>query len=754
MKLRDPAILALIVSFASCGSPRPMDDRDPGAFEPRIVSTSAPRAGEVDPFIGTANHAHTFPGPTLPWGMASPSPHTSVRDVASFFAKGPANAGYLHGEPTIHGFGLTHLSGTGCPDLGAPIVVPTVGAIRPRLDDYGSAYEAERAHAGYYSTTLTDMGVHVETTTTSRVGLFRFWFPNRDGDANIQIDVGQSLSFRRGAGRVRVVSEREVEGSVELGLFCGERNRPTVHFVARSDRDAVESGTWVRDTTRTASEASGHAGAFLRFDTERGAPIQVAVGLSWVSIANARENLEREVGTLTATTFDEVHRNAAQTWHDTLDRIRVEGADAATRTRFTTALYHALVSPSVASDVNGQYRRADGEVGQSEDERYTVFSMWDTFRTLHPLLSLVYPERQLAMLRTLTGLTEELNAPPKWELISEEVNMMVGDPLAVIVADSVARGIRDFDLESLYPYLVRAARDPAHRPGLTSYLELGYVPMEEAREVWGPVSTTLEYALADDALSRLATELGRTEDAEEFRARSRSYAALFDSSMGLFRPRQADGSFTLPFDADALEGSAIQRGAGGPGFVEGSAWTYAFFVPHDIAGLADLHGGPDELQAHLDEFFETDRFVLWNEPDMSYPYLFAHLPGGAGRTQELVRNAMTQYYLDGPAGLPGNDDTGTLSAWYVFSAMGFYPDIPGVARYALGSPLFERVEIAVGPESDSPRFVIIAEGNSPERVYYRDPTLDGAPLETPFLDHAEMIDGGTLTLIMQDEPDS
>ncbi len=750
MMPRTPALAIVVLALlGSCETSIPFEDRDPGIFEPLHVPPGASRAGDVDPFIGTANHGHTFPGPVHPWGMASPSPHTSVRDVATFFSQGPANAGYLSGEPKIHGFGLTHLSGTGCPDLGAPVIVPTVGPIRHRFDDYGSTYESEHAHAGYYATTLIDAAVHVELTATPRVGLFRFWFPNREQDANILIDVGQSLSFRRGAGEVRIVSEREIEGSVELGLFCGQQNQPTIHFVARFDHDAVESGTWVRNSTREATEARGFAGAFARFDTERGTPVHVAVGLSWVSIDNARNNLEREVGDLTRAKFDELHEIAAQRWHDTLDRIRVEGPDAGARTRFTTALYHALVSPSISSDVNGEYRRADDTVGQSEDERYTIFSMWDTFRTVHPLLSLVYPETQLAMLRTLTALTEEMGAPPKWELISEEVNMMVGDPLAIIVADSMARGIRDFDLESLYPYLARSASDPAHRPGLSSYLELGYVPMEEATEVWGPVSTTLEYALADDALARLATELGRTEEAEEFRTRSRSYRTLFDPATGLFRPRQADGSFTEPFDPDALEGSAIQRGAGGPGFVEGSAWTYAFFAPHDIEGLAELHGGENDLFTHLESFFDTGRFVMWNEPDMSYPYLFAHLPNGARRTQEIVRDAMDRHYVDGPAGLPGNDDTGTLSAWYVFSAMGFYPDIPGVARYALGSPMFERIEIAVGPESDSPRFVIVAQGNSPEKVHYSEATLDGAPLETPFLDHADMVDGGVLTLTME-----
>ena len=737
------------LAFVGCGQVGPVDDRDPGPFAPLAVPTDTPRAGDVDPFLGTANQAHTFPGPVMPWGMASPSPHTSVRNVTTFFSEGPANAGYLSGAPTIHGFGQTHLSGTGCPDLGAPVIAPTVGDVLTGFNDYGSAYENEHAHAGYYATTLTDAAVHVELTATPRVGLTRLWFPNRDGDANVLVDVGRALSFRRGAGSVHVVSPRELEGTVDLGFFCGNNNRPRLHFVVRFDHDAIETGTWTRGMSSEAPDAAGHAGGFFRFDTRRGEPVLVAVALSWVSADNARENLDAEVGVLDGSSFEEAHTAATQSWQETLERIRVEGDESARR-RFTTALYHALLLPNVASDVNGEFLRADGDIGRSDDERYTVFSMWDTYRTLHPLLCLVYPERQTSMMRSLVALTEELGEAPKWELISEEVNMMVGDPLAIVAADSHARGIRDFDIEGLYAQLADDARNPEHRPGLAGYLELGYVPMEDAPDVWGPVSTTLEYALADASLARLATELGHAEDAAEFLARSTSYTALFDAATGLLRPKHADGSFLDPFDPDALEGSAIQDGAGGPGYVEGSAWTYAFMVPHDIEGLVTLYGGETPFLAQLTELFDTDRFVLWNEPYMAYPYFFARFDGGRAQTERIVRESMARYFTDGPAGLPGNDDTGTLSAWFVFSAMGLYPDLPGVARYTLGSPLFDRVEITRGP--DAPPFVIVATDNAPENVYVTSRVLDGVPVETPFLQHADIADGGTLTLRMSSTP--
>ena len=738
--------MALGLGVAGCA---PGPEAEP--FVPPVVSAppDAPLAGLVDPFVGTANAGETFPGPQVPWGMASPSPHTTLTDPITFLQGTRSSSGYLHGEPRIYGFGQTHLSGVGCPDLGAPVVVPTVGEIATSPDGYGSAYANEAAHAGYYRVALTDPGVTAELTASARVGVHRFWYPDRNGDANVLFDVGRSLSWRQGQGTVHLVSDRELEGSVGVGLFCAQANRATVYFVARFDRPAVARGTWSGGAPSDASEATGRAGGFYRFATASGEPLGLVVGLSFVSTANARANLEAELG---AKSFDDIHAEAARAWQAALGRIRIEGGSPAERRRFYSALYHALLQPFVASDVNGDYATAAGSGHDASHPRYSVFSLWDSYRTVHPLLTLVYPTEQLAMLRSLAGIASELGAPPKWELLGSEVNMMVGDPLPIVVADSLRKGLSDFDAQPLYAQMLAASTEPAHRPGVAEYLALGYVPMDQATQIWGPVSTTLEYALADASLAQLAQALGHDADVGALAVRAHSYASLYDPQSGLLRPRWSDGSWLDPFDPDATSGSKGMPDTGGPGYVEGSAWSYACFVPHDTPGLVALHGS-EAFASFLERLFDSDRFGMWNEPDIAYPYLFQYVGAEHARSERQVRAAMTRFFTDGPGGLPGNDDVGTLSAWYVLSAMGIYPDAPGEPRYALGSPLFDRVELALSPDGASGgSFAIEALGNGPNRPYVTAADLDGTPLGERFLRHQDLAAGGVLTLQMSETP--
>jgi predicted alpha-1,2-mannosidase len=440
-------------------------------------------------------------------------------------------------------------------------------------------------------------------------------------------------------------------------------------------------------------------------------------------------------------------------WQHQLSRIEVDGGNQDDRTRFYTALYHALIHPSLLNDVSGTYPRFGlGEVARTDDgPRYTIFSLWDTYRTLHPLLTLLYPEVQLGMLRSMQDMILAAGVPPKWELIAEEVQMMVGDPASIVMADSYAKGLTDFDLSAVYPILRAAADDSTHRPGNDDYRSLGFVPMDVADEVWGPVSTTLEYALADSALARLAHAAGRPEDAAALELRAHSYAGLYDASTGMLRPRNRDGSFLEPFDPDAIEGSFPLR-LGGPGYVEGTAWSYAFFAPHDMDGLIGLHGERSFVD-RLQLMFDSDRFVMWNEPDMAYPYLFTFVNGEGRRTQRESRRAVERYFGAEPDGLPGNDDAGALSAWLVFSAMGFYPVTPGLAEYRLGSPLFERITIHLSEAHHAGEtFVIEAPGNAPSHIFVREARLDGQLLEQPVLLHDAITAGGTLRLQMSDAP--
>ncbi len=721
------------LALACSGGGEPVHDNGDGQGVVRFV----------DPFIGTAGDGNVYPGATAPWGMVSVSPHNRISTPAdAVFNRDVAPGGYLWGEPSIMGFGQTHISGAGCPDLGAPTIAPTVGAIRPSVDDYKSAYADERASAGYYAVTLTDYDVRVEATASPRVGVMRLRFP-ASSEANLLVDAGTNLSWGNPNGFARIVSSSEVEGWSDTGLFCFEANNQRVFFVVRTSRAATSSGVWADGQVTTGAEATGTAGAYLTFDTSADAMVEVYVGVSFVSIENARANLDAE---LAGREFDALRAQTEASWETLLSRVRVSGGTERQCRVFYTALYRTMLDPSVFSDVNGEYVLPDGGIGNADGyERHHVFGLWDTYRGVHPLLTLLYPERQRDMVRTIAALTTEAMAPPRWEIAGHDMVLMVGDPAAIVLADSYAKGITDFDVEGVFAIMRDAAlrtTEPIHRPGNVSYQALGYVPIEEGDDVWGPVSTTLEYALADWAMARLADAVGESKDAVAFDDQAIRYRTLFDASTGTLRPKDASGAFDAPFDPDSLDGSAPQLHGGGRGFVEGTAWNYAFFAPHDVAGLIDLHGGPAEFTAALQWVFDNDRFVMWNEPDISYPYLFNYVPGEAWRTQQQARAALDRFFDDTPEGLPGNDDTGALSAWVVFTMIGVYPDLPGSDRYGLGSPVFDRVEIDLG----STTFIIEAPGTGP---YVHDATLNGNALDDVFLTHAQLVAGGTLSLTMR-----
>jgi predicted alpha-1,2-mannosidase len=551
------------------------------------------------------------------------------------------------------------------------------------------------------------------------------------------------VSWVRGAGELsEAMSTREITGSAGFGRFCANPDGGRLYFAARLDRGADRVGL------ADPEAAPGELMALWTFDQAPRVPVTMWVGLSWVSIEEARANLDAE-----QLPFEEARDAAALSWQRELSRIEVSGGSGADRSRFYTALYHALIHPSILQDVSGTYPKFSiHEVGLVRDgARYTVFSLWDTYRTLHPLLTLIYPEKQAEILKSLEDMVIAAGEPPKWELIGDEVQMMVGDPAAVVFADSYAKGLTDFDAHTVYPILRSSADRPAHRPAVDEYLDLGFVSMESATTIWGPVSTTLEYALSDWSLAELARMLGFDEEVAPLLERARSYTGFYDEQTDTLRPRNRDGSFLEPFDPDAIEGSLSFR-LGGPGYVEGTAWHYAFFVPHDVDGLIVLRG----QQAFVDRLqwiFDTDRFVIWNEPDMGYPYLFTFVEGEEQRTQRTVRSVMERYFGTGPAGLPGNDDAGTLSAWFVFSAMGFYPVTPGLAEYRLGSPLFEKVTIHLSESHhEGETFVIEALGNGAQNVFITEAHLNGRPLEGAVLAHGAITRGGELRLRMSATP--
>jgi predicted alpha-1,2-mannosidase len=683
----------------------------------------------VDPFTGTAGGdsskpisagpGNTFPGAVVPWGMVSVSPHNDRS----------APAGYRRGAPAFYGFGHVHLSGVGCPALGHVVVAATTGELAFDDDQRGSPYSDEAAAPGWYHVRLARYAITADATATRRTGLSRFVFPARTGDANVLVDAGAGAEH----SSARVVSTSEIEGKVTAGGFCDQHDEHTLYFVARTSKPAISTGTW-RD------------GAYLRFTTAHGEPIEVAVGVSYVDLDGARRNLDRELDW----DFTRVRRRAEEAWQHALGRIEVDGGTAEQQTVFETALYHSLLHPNVFSDVDGRFTGGDRRVHAATGrDRYSVFSLWDTYRTLHPLLSLVWPDVQREMARTLVDLARELGHMPRWELAGADTGVMVGDPGAIVLADTYVRGVRDFGVEAAYPSLLaQAITFASARPGQVAFLHHGFIPHDDTAGDWvfGTVATSLEYDLADAALAALASTLGHDRDAARLRALSLGDRALFDPAARHVRPRNADGSWLAPFDPAATCCDKPWPESGGPGFVEGSAWTYDFFALHDVDDLIARYGGPRELVARLDEMFAGGHFALGNEPDFATPYLYA-LAGRSDRSATLVR-ALVARFRDAPDGLPGNDDAGALSAWLVWSALGLYPVIPGVPRYWIGSPLFARATLHLA----GGRFTIIADDNAPDHPYVQSAQLDGRPLERPYLDHAELTRGGTLRLRMGPRP--
>ncbi len=456
--------------------------------------------------------------------------------------------------------------------------------------------------------------------------------------------------------------------------------------------------------------AGNDIGYFFSFETAEGEQVELQMGVSFVSCANAWENLNAEQAKLEpgVSNFDAVCKAAGEAWESDLSRIRVSGGTERDKEVFYSALYHALIHPSILNDVNGEYplMESDG-VGRVEDghNRYSVFSLWDTYRNLHQLMTLVYPEKQIDMVRSMIDIYKEWGWMPKWELFGRETFTMEGDPAIPVIADTWLKGLRDFDVEAAYQAFVKSATTPGAqnlmRPDVDPYIEKGYIPLGMyAADASGDnsVSHALEYYIADYALSLLAEDLGKAEDAARFRAQSLGYKHYYCPTFGTLRPLQKDGSFLEPFNP--RQGENFEPV---PGFHEGSAWNYTFYVPHDVLGLAKLMGGRKAFVQKLQKVFDEGLYDPANEPDIAYPYLFSYFKGEEWRTQKIVSQLLDKYYTTRPDGIPGNDDTGTMSAWAVFSMMGFYPDCPGSPTYTLTMPRFDRIEITLNPAYNNGR---------------------------------------------------
>lgn len=713
-----------------------------GAAEPTPVESALP-------MVGTAEHGHVYPGATVPFGMVQLSPDTrlSTWDGCS---------GYHYSDKTILGFSHTHLTGTGCADLGDIRVVPLSGPM-PKRQKHGYpqafSHENETARPGYYRVVFTDPRITAELTATAHGGFHRYTFPQGEV-AHLVFDLGNGIASDPVEGHVAVESDTVLSGYRHSRGWAADK---TFYFVAQFSRP-FDSHSFEVDRKPVAPGASEAKGQWLvaRVDFKDAAePVLVKVGISAVSVDAARRNLAAEIA---AMDFDRTSAAAAKSWSDALGKIEIETSDPAVRETFYTALYHASLAPTLFNDVDGGYRGMDHQVHPAEGfQNYCTFSLWDTFRAEHPLLTIVQPRRVDDFVASMLASYRQFgqHTTPIWTLAGNETWCMIGYHSIPVIVDAYRKGFRRYDVEAVY----QAMRDTAmqDRNFLKEYRERGYISTSE-KERKQSVSRTLEYAYDDWCIAQMAQMLGKQDDAELFTRRAANYRNLFDPAVGFMRGRFADGKWRDPFDPRELVWAD---------YTEATSWNYTWFVPQDVAGLIELMGGDGPFVAKLDKMFaETSgvlatipdltgligQYVHGNEPCQHVAYLYCYA-GAPWKTQERVRYIMTTLYSNQVGGICGNDDCGQTSAWYVLSALGFYPVNPASGVYVIGSPLVDRATIHLDPKHHKGRqFTIVAQNNSPKNVYIQSATLNGQPLGRSWFTHDELTAGGTLVLKMGPKP--
>lgn len=719
----------------------------------------------VNPFIGTSNYGTTNPGAICPQGMMSVVPFNVMGSDVNRFDKDKQwwSTPYSADNKFFTGFSHVNLSGVGCPDLGSLLLMPTSGELTVDYKEYGSEYKEETAHPGYYSNVLTKYGIKTEATASMRTGLSRFTFPK--GQGNILLNLGEGLTNETGA-TVRIVNDTEIEGSKLLGTFCYNPQAVfPIYFVMKVSKAPKQMGYWKKQRpmqgveaewdihagkyklyTQYTREMSGDdVGVWFTYDTEEGEAIEVKMGVSFVSIENARLNMNTEQPDFD---FEKIHTAARTMWNNDLSIVKVEGGTLDQKAIFYTGMYHLLIHPNIIQDVNGEYPMMGSlKVGRTTGNRYTVFSLWDTYRNVSTLMTLLYPQRQLDIIRSMIGMYEENGWLPKWELYGRETFTMEGDPAIPYIVDAWMRGLRDFDIETAYTAMRKGATTPGEynllRPDANDYFSKGYVPLREPYD--NSVSHALEYYIADWNLANFAEALGKKEDAKLFRERAMGYKHYYSKEYGTLRPILPDGTFYSPFDPK--QGENFEPS---PGFHEGNAWNYTFYVPHDIKGLAKLMGGDKKFVDKLQMVFDKGYYDPANEPDIAYPYLFSYFKGEAWRTQKLVRQLLKDYYHNAPNGVPGNEDTGTMSTWAIFSMMGFYPACPGDVNYVLTSPTFDKVNIQLDKKF-YPKGELVIESlhNTPEDIYIKEVFAGDKKLKGYTISQDQLVNAGVLKFILE-----
>ena len=691
---------------------------------------SADPVDYVNPFIGTGFHGHTYPGATTPFGMVQLSPDTRAGNW-------DACAGYHYSDTTIDGFSHTHLSGTGCADLADILFHPTTREIVIHdgecvLQPYFFSHDDERASCGYYAVTLPDVNIGVELTAAPRTGVHRYTFAGK-GPRRVIVDLLHTVTEEkidlcelRRTAPYELAGMRRTQGWVpdQYVFFAARFSEPFADVQLLGDKQAVL--TFAPDV-RT---------------------LTIAVGLSSVSVENARMNSLAEVPELD---FDAVHARAVGQWRKALGDIVVEGGSRDEMTNFYTAQYHTKLTPNLMSDVNGEYRRHDQTVARMPEGKsyYSTFSLWDTFRAWNPLQTLVDTALVNDMIRSMLDMYDSTGELPIWPLASGETGTMIGYHAVSVIADAYLKGIRGYDADKALEAMIRSSN--INKKGSDYYTAQGYIPSNIKRE---SVSCTLEYAYDDWAIARMAQAMGRDDIFGEYARRALNYVNVFDGSTCFFRGRQSDGNWSAPFEEFAT----------GRDYTEATPWHYRFFVPHDVNGLIQLFGSREAFVREMDRLFtlESDEMQLdvsdvtglmgqyahGNEPSHHMAYLYNYV-GQPWKTQELTRRLLHEMYAPTPEGIIGNEDCGQMSAWYVFSSLGFYPVCPGSNEFALTAPQFPKAVVRLA----NGRTLTVTADNPRRSVYIASVTLDGKPIDRNYITYDELMQGGELHFALRPRPD-
>ena len=695
----------------------------------------------IDPFIGTGFHGHTYPGATVPFGAVQLSPDTRAGNW-------DACAGYHYDDSTLTGFSHTHLSGTGCIDLGDLLIRPTTQTVDPsRQPMYAPAafrHEDEKAEAGYYAVLLHEEGIRAELTATAHTGVHRYTFP-KESTPTIIVDLKHSLDNEHiYESSLQVVNPHEMTG---MRNTRGWSDNQRIYFVIQCSQPFEKATLVSNQKALEGKEAEGtDLQALLKFKDHTSEPIVMKVGLSIVSVENARENLQAEVEGFD---FDAVKQAAYHTWNDAVSAIKVEGGTEEQKTNFYTALYHSMVVPNVVSDVNGQYRRHDQTIGQLPQGavQYSTFSLWDTFRAWNPMMTLIDTTLVTNMIHSFLHIYDASGELPLWPLSAGETGTMIGYHSASVIADAYMKGIRGFDAEKALEALVVSSEK--NQKGADYYISKGFIPSNIKKE---SISCLLEFAYDDWCIAQLAQALGKQEIYDTYIRRSQQYLNVFDGATRFFRPKRMDGNWETPFNPNEV----------GRAYTEATAWQYRFFVPHDVNGMVQLFGGKEAFTSALDDIFHTDaqvdgdlvditgligQYAHGNEPSHHIAYLYNYI-GQPWKTQAMTRRLLDEMYAPTPEGIVGNEDCGQMSAWYILSSLGLYAVCPGSNEFTFTTPLFEKATLQL---ANGKTLTITA--NHPEKNLYIDKVeLNGKEIETNFVTYEQLMGGGELHFSLTDQP--